>query len=194
MSSPQPSFSKVFSVPALAVRGSVCRPGHPLPRSPPSDPVLQATRIFGIDYPGIYDVELATFQVGGPCSYAAGLGYPATLTGKVQTTTHRGSRVMLKLTETPGVEFNFDGVIQSDGSITGTYTGGGAYCSDSGSFVAKPAVSLVRSYVRANLGCITLLYLGDFGKHHNHSVNDQHGSHRHNLFGRPAFSDLHHEF
>jgi hypothetical protein len=113
-------------------------------------------RVFGIVYPGFYNVELATFRVGGLCSYAAGLGYPPTLTGRVQTTnTHRASRVMLKLIEAPGVQFNFNGVLQTDGSITGTYTGGGTYCPDSGSFVAKPAVSMAGTYIMANAGCIT---------------------------------------
>jgi len=114
------------------------------------------TRVFGIVYPGFYDVELATFQVGGLCAYAAGSGYSVALTGKVQTANpHRPSRVTLKLVEAPGINFDFEGVLQSDGSITGTYGGGGRYCPDSGSFIAKPAVSLTGSYFNANNGCIT---------------------------------------
>jgi hypothetical protein len=114
--------------------------------------------VLGIFYqPDSYDLYEANYQVGGLCGYAVDAGYLFNLTGKVQTENdQRLSRVTLKLTEAPGVQFDFTGKVQSDGSITGAYSGGGTYCPDSGSFVAKPAVSIpVGSYDEDTLGCVT---------------------------------------
>lgn len=107
--------------------------------------------------PSGYDLSFASFRVGGLCAYAVGAGYKATLTRKIHgAKDHKDSTVRLKLTEAPGVQFDFSGVMQSYRSIAGTYSGGGAYCPDSGSFLAKPAVSIAGSYfdVRPS-GCIT---------------------------------------
>jgi len=119
------------------------------------------TRVFGLVYPGpplSHDLFfLISFQVGGLCSSVANTSFPPTLVGRVQTKNpHEPAQVGLTLKEAPGVEFDLDGTLQSDGTITGTYSGGGTNCADSGSFVAKPAVSLSGSYFNFSPGgCIT---------------------------------------
>ncbi|HET7208424.1 MAG TPA: hypothetical protein VFI95_17740 [Terriglobales bacterium] len=105
------------------------------------------TQVLGIEYPYVYDLFFANFQVGGFCAYAVGSGYQATLAGNVQAgNDHKVSRIKLRLTEAPGVQFDFIGTLQADGSLSGTYSGGGTYCPDTGSFLAKPAVSMAGSY------------------------------------------------
>ena len=114
------------------------------------------TRVFGLVYP-LDLFFLNNLQFGGLCSSVANSS--ATLTGRVLTKNpHRPAHVGLTLTEAPGVQFDFSGALQSDGSITGTYSGGGTTCADSGSFVAKPAVSMAGSYVNLNSGCITCVF------------------------------------
>jgi hypothetical protein len=94
-----------------------------------------------------YDLFFASFQVGGFCSDAVGAGYQVTLDGKIQGgNDHKASRIRLTLTQAPGVQFDFTGTMQADGSLSGTYSGGGTYCPDSGSFLAKPAVSMSGKY------------------------------------------------
>lgn len=85
------------------------------------------------------DFSAFEYQIGGFCQ---GNFPTVSLTGTIDAT----NNFTFTMTEN-GIPFTGTGTLQTDGSITGTYTGGGTTCPDSGTFVANKAVSLTGNYI-----------------------------------------------
>ena len=96
-----------------------------------SDPIL-----FSLAGPlGYFDM----LQLGGYC----GLPGPNPVTGSVKT----NNNVNFTWTEGAGVQFTASGQLQNDGTVTGSYSGGGTNCiEDSGTFVATRPQNIAGTY------------------------------------------------
>jgi hypothetical protein len=90
------------------------------------------------------DFSSMSYVVGGFC----GNGSTPSLTATVNS----NNQLTFTLDEGGGAVFTGTGTLQSNGTITGTYSGGGSVCPDSGSFVAKRAVSLTGNYANNRVG------------------------------------------
>jgi len=105
----------------------------------------QNTLLFGVNFydaTNDYTAGNFLFSPGGDCNSFTGGETVVSLTGTIDAQ----NNFTFNLIENGVPPFSGTGTLQSDGSLTGTYSGGGNVCPDSGTFVAKPAVSLAGNY------------------------------------------------